>query len=209
MFKDLSKQNYLNLSDKNLNHINSFEISYLSQKARQYEFEGRNLFQFGFANSPFSPPGNLDSISIKRGDEAYYNPQGLIELRELIAKFHSTNNIDITADNIFIAPGAKMMIFSILAIFKKAIIFNSSPSVSFYEFQAKILGHKVKNIQTKKTNNFLIDPKELEHELKSSINLSNKQKILILFYWDVYPYVHLKNYEMTLDVHYLYHYLQI
>ena len=71
------------------------------------------------------------------------------------------------------------MIFSILAIFKKAIIFNTAPSVSFYEFQAQILGHKVKNISTKQTNNFLLDPKELEQELKSFNNLSDKQKILI------------------------------
>ncbi|MBT4989523.1 MAG: pyridoxal phosphate-dependent aminotransferase [Rickettsiales bacterium] len=171
----------LTINEKNLNKASSSNISYISQKSKELELEGRNIFKFGFANSPFTPPQNvLNALNAHRKADSYFNPQGLAELREKISDFHSTKLTTVTADNVFIAPGSKMMVFAILAIFKKASIYIAEPSVSFYDFQARILGHKVKKIPTDNLNCYLIDENILEKAFAKTPVNDNRQKILIL-----------------------------
>ena len=92
----------------------------------------------------------------------YLNVSGLLELREHIAKYHtSRNKYNYEADDILIGPGSKELIFQTqLTIDCELLLPN--PSWVTYEPQAQIIKNKVHWLETTLEQNWHVTAKELD-----------------------------------------------
>tara|TARA_B100000475_G_C14939186_1_gene290788 strand:- start:415 stop:711 length:297 start_codon:yes stop_codon:yes gene_type:complete len=63
----------------------------INEESRRLEKEGKNIYKFGFGQSPFQVPEDIVSELKKNAHHNKYLPmQGLPELRNAIAKFESS-----------------------------------------------------------------------------------------------------------------------
>jgi len=143
----------------------------------------QSVFKFGFGQSPFPVP---EAISQALSDAAhrkeYMNVQGHMPLREAIANFHAEKeNKKWQGDNIIIGSGSKILLFCLMAAFKKAEILLPSPSWVSYEPQGKLTGHKVSWLNTTYEQYWKITPEQLNDHCINREN-SNIPLILILNY---------------------------
>ena len=81
----------------------------MNEISKELEFQGKEVFKFGFGQSPFNVPEDIVSeLKNNAFQNKYLSMQGLPELREAIANFVSSKkNYDYKADNILIGPGTK------------------------------------------------------------------------------------------------------
>ena len=110
-----------------------------------------------------------------------YAIQGLPELREAIASFHSSllQQTRFTADQVIIGSGSKILLYSVMMAFKKADVFLITPSWVSYEPQANLLGHNVIRIQTNYENRWRLTPELLEDAVQ---NRSDAQRLMVINY---------------------------
>jgi len=106
----------------------------------------------------------------------YINVSGLIELRNLVAQYHTINNkSNYTADNVIIGPGSKELIFHTQLVLDCEVLLPS-PSWVSYEPQAQILNKEIHWIETDATTNWHITPEALDKKCKK---LPQVDKLLI------------------------------
>tara|TARA_B100000795_G_C22657430_1_gene382725 strand:+ start:275 stop:526 length:252 start_codon:yes stop_codon:yes gene_type:complete len=75
------------------------------------------------------PTPVLEALRNAVNHKEYTSVQGDLDLRRNISKFHKDHNgLEVSPDNILIAPGSKILIFSILMSFKEADVFIATPS---------------------------------------------------------------------------------
>lgn len=143
--------------------------------------QNRNIFQFGFGQSPFMPPARVQEAfknAIKHKE--YSSVQGDLELRENIADFHYAHNgLKVEADNVVVAPGSKILIFNILLVFEKADVFIPAPAWVSYGPQAKLAGHHIVKLPTSFEDRWRVTPKVI-HDAVGSKRF--KPSVLILNY---------------------------
>ncbi len=74
----------------------------MNEISKELELKGRDVFKFGFGQSPFEIPEDVNLELKKNSFQNKYLPmQGLLELREVIANFVSSKkNYNYKADNI-------------------------------------------------------------------------------------------------------------
>ena len=159
---------------KNLNISSTLRINEIS---KDLELKGKNVFKFGFGQSPFNVPEN---VILELKNNAHHNNylpmQGLSELRSSIAKFTtSRKNYEYKKENILIGPGTKELMFLLQILFDGEIILPA-PSWVSYAPQAIIGRNKIKWIQTKSENNWFPTAKEIEDVIKK-----DKQKKYLIF----------------------------
>ena len=85
----------------------------MNEVSRELETQGKEIFKFGFGQSPFNVP---DDVVYELKENAFQNKylpmQGLPELRETIAQFVSSKkSYNYKSDNILIGPGTKEFMF--------------------------------------------------------------------------------------------------
>ena len=93
------------------NEIKDSPTLMLAEKARQKEKEGRHLISLAIGEPDFNTPSYIIEATKKALDAGftkYSTPQGLLELRTLIAK----ENKNYTPEEVIIFPGAKAAIFA-------------------------------------------------------------------------------------------------
>ena len=85
----------------------------INEISKNLEKEGKNIFKFGFGQSPFPVPKNLINELRNNAHQNKYLPmQGLEELRKSVAEYTSTKkNFNYTHDNVIIGPGSKELMF--------------------------------------------------------------------------------------------------
>ena len=78
----------------------------INEESRRLEKEGKNIYKFGFGQSPFQVPEDIVSELKKNAHHNKYLPmQGLLELRNAIAKFESSKKKNkFNSSNIIIGP---------------------------------------------------------------------------------------------------------
>ncbi len=159
---------------KNLKPSSTLAINEVS---RELEKKGKKIFKFGFGQSPFKVPEDVVQELKNNAHENKYLPmQGLLELREEIAKYASNkNNYNYKSENVIIGPGSKELMFLLHIIFEGNIILPS-PSWVSYAPQAILGRNKIKNIQTKRENNWFPTGSEIEE-----IILKDKNKNYLIF----------------------------
>ena len=154
---------------KNLNLSATLEINEIS---KNLEKDGKDVIKFGFGQSPFQVPDIVVQELKKNAYKKNYLPiQGLLELREAIAKYESKKKgKSFTSDQIIIGPGSKELMFLLHMSFDGEILLPT-PSWVSYKPQSIIADNKYHWIDTKAENNWYPTADSIEN-----IILKNKKK---------------------------------
>ena len=88
----------------------------VSTKARELKAAGKDVIGLGAGEPDFDTPDNIKKAAIdaiNRGETKYTAVAGIPELRKAIAaKFKRENGLEYTADECFVAPGGKPIIYN-------------------------------------------------------------------------------------------------
>jgi len=122
------------------------------------------VFKFGFGQSPFPVPEHIcQALADNAHRKEYMSVQGHLPLRQEIVNFHQkTENKQWQAENIIVGAGSKILLFCLMAAFKKAEILLTAPSWVSYEPQAKLAGHKVRWLDTDFSGKWRLTADQLE-----------------------------------------------
>lgn len=174
---------FFNQTRSYLTETNKSETLLINEHSLRLEAEGKEVYKFGFGQSPFSPPkAVIDSLKQYAHRYEYMAVQGHGELRKAAAAFHNkVLGLELKAENIFVAPGSKQLIFNIMSCFKTADVFLVTPSWVSYEPQAKHIGHKVVRIQTSFETRWHLTPEALDRALSQRKDTA-KPALLIMNY---------------------------
>jgi aspartate aminotransferase len=153
----------------------------INTQSKNLASQNKKIIKFGFGQSPFLPPKNvLEALEKAVHHKEYSSVQGDAELRELMAKFHKNHNgLEVEPNDILIAPGSKILVYTILLAFEKADVFIPGPAWVSYAPQAKLVGHNVIKLNTSFENRWRINSKTLNEGIN---NKKHKASILILNY---------------------------
>ena len=112
-----SKHKMLKDIVKNLEPSSTLKINEIS---KELEKKGKNIFKFGFGQSPFQVPKDIvKELQNNAYQNKYLSMQGLQELRESVAKYTSNKkNYDYRAENVIIGPGTKELMFLLQIILR-------------------------------------------------------------------------------------------
>ena len=149
----------------------------MNEESKKLEKEGKQIFKFGFGQSPFQIPEDMVNELKKNSHQNKYLPmQGLPELRDAVALYTSNKKgKNYKADNVIIGPGSKELMFLLHILFDGDVILPA-PSWVSYAPQAIIGRNKVHWIETKRENNWFPTGEEIEHVISK-----NKNKNYLLF----------------------------
>ena len=140
--------------------------------------EGKNICHLGFGESPFPVPDSMQTALRENSHrKQYISGRGLPELRKAVADFFQTQfGYNYTAENIFISPGSKEMIFQHVYLLEGPLMVPS-PSWVSYGPQAAIRSKTFIPIPTDINNGYRLQAEELD---KTFSNQRFPQSILIL-----------------------------
>jgi len=149
----------------------------INETSRELEKQGKKIFKFGFGQSPFKVPEDvINELKNNAHQNKYLPMQGLLELRDAVAKYTSNKKkYNYKSENVIIGPGSKELMFLLHVIFDGEIILPA-PSWVSYAPQAILGRNKIKNLQTKRENNWFPTASEIEE-----IILKDKNKNYLLF----------------------------
>jgi aspartate aminotransferase len=148
-------------------HLKSVEKSQtllLNEQSRQLESGGREVFKFGFGQSPFPPlPRAVAALSASAGAKDYTPVQGLKSLRERVAAFHAqAEGLEVDADDVLVAPGSKLLLYAVMAAFRRADVLMAAPAWVSYAPQAELLGHTAVRLETDYDHRWRVTPDTIE-----------------------------------------------
>jgi len=150
----------------------------INSKALSLRKEGKKIYHFGFGQSPFPVPENIQEALRRNTDKKDYLPtQGLPELLEAVSNFYRNKfGYDFSPKNICVGPGSKELIFQIIYLMEGPLLIPA-PSWVSYGAQAALRGKEVVPIITKRENGYRLLTSELDRVMHKH---SKKQKLLIL-----------------------------
>jgi aspartate aminotransferase len=137
----------------------------INNQSKNLEGLQKKVFKFGFGQSPFLPPVQvMEALKANVHRKEYSSVQGDPELRQLISDFHfKVNGLKVAADNVMIAPGSKILIYTILLSFKEADVFIPAPAWVSYAPQAKLAGHNIVPVGTSFAKKWRVTPESMEN----------------------------------------------
>tara|TARA_B100001250_G_scaffold410314_1_gene436501 strand:+ start:296 stop:1522 length:1227 start_codon:yes stop_codon:yes gene_type:complete len=150
----------------------------INEISKNLESQGKEIYKFGFGQSPFMIPDDVISELKKNAYHNKYLPmQGLLELREAISKFESKKKQnEYTASNIIIGPGSKELMFLLHMLFDGEILLPS-PSWVSYKPQAILGRNKFHFIETSREKNWFPSAESIEKVVTQN---TNKNYLLFL-----------------------------
>jgi aspartate aminotransferase len=153
----------------------------INNQSKLMAAQNKKIIKFGFGQSPFLPPDFvIDALRDAVEHKEYSSVQGDLELRELMADFHFKHNgLKVKPDNILLAPGSKILIYSTLLSFEKADVFIPSPAWVSYAPQAKLAGHNIIKIETTFEKRWRISAADINNAISQK---QHDVSILILNY---------------------------
>ncbi len=148
-----------------LRKVEESQTLLINTQSKLMEAQDRDVIKFGFGQSPFLPPKKVvDVLRASAHHKAYSSVQGDHELRLRIAQFHKAHNgLSVHPDDILIAPGSKILLYSIMLAFEKADIMIPQPAWVSYAPQAKLAGHHIIKLHTSFEQRWRLRP-EVIHE---------------------------------------------
>ena len=99
---------------------------------------------------------------------------GLEACRNAVADAHKEYRSNISGDDVVIAPGSKMIIYSVMACYQNATVILPQPSWVSYAPQASLLNHDVVQIPTSFELKWKITPENFDKVCASITNNSQK-----------------------------------
>ena len=114
---------------KNLSLSSTLRINEIS---KEMESHGKEVFKFGFGQSPFKVPENVVAeLKNNAYQNKYLSIQGLLELRQAIAEFVSSRkDYEYKAENILVGPGTKELMFLLHILFDGEVLLPTPSWVS-------------------------------------------------------------------------------
>jgi len=167
-------------------HLRSVEKSQtllLNEQSRERETHGQEVFKFGFGQSPFPPlAAACEALREHAHCREYTSVQGLLPLREQVALFHNEmDGLDVSADRVLIAPGSKILLYSVLAAFQRADVLIPAPAWVSYAPQARLLGHATIKLSTDFVQQWRISAEAVAEAVRRKVDPS-VPTVLILNY---------------------------
>ena len=162
---------------QNLGTETAFEVL---AKAKKLEAEGKHIIHLEIGEPDFPTPENIVQAAVKslQGGDTHYTPSnGILPLRETIAKYMSkTRGIDFHADEVVMTPGGiPIMFFAIIALVDEGDeVIYPNPGFPIYESMIKFMGGKPVPIPLKEEKGFAFDPEDLKKLI------TPKTKLLII-----------------------------
>ncbi len=143
----------------------------INEISKELQNQGKEIYKFGFGQSPFMIPENIITELKKNAHQNKYLPmQGLPELREAVANFESKKKKQkYTASNIIIGPGSKELMFLLHMIFDGEILLPA-PSWVSYKPQAILGRNKFHIIETYREKNWFPSAKAIESIVSKNVN---------------------------------------
>ena len=150
----------------------------INEESNRLKRSGKEVYKFGFGQSPFSVPDSIVSALKNNANKNTYLPmQGLEELRSAIAHYlNKNNNNNFKSEDIIIGPGTKELMFLTQIAFQGEVLLPA-PSWVSYQPQALIAKNKVHWIQTTDSSNWFPTAEQLENKIK---NIKNKNLLLFI-----------------------------
>jgi len=148
-------------------HISPSSTLLLNEQSSVIEKKGRQVFRFGFGQSPFPISPVLKAALIEHAHRKEYTQvQGLQALREKVAEYHSAfEKRSISEEQVFIAPGSKALLFTIMCAYTEAAVLIPAPAWVSYAPQAELIGHGTFMMQTSFEQRYRVTPDILEKAL--------------------------------------------
>ena len=162
---------------QNLGTETAFEVL---AKAKKLEAEGKHIIHLEIGEPDFPTPDNIVQAAAKslQGGDTHYTPSnGILPLRETIAKYMSrTRGLDFTADEVVMTPvGTPILFFAIIALVHEGDeVIYPNPGFPIYESMIKFMGGKPVPIPLKEEKGFAFDPEDLRKLI------TPKTKLLII-----------------------------
>jgi aspartate aminotransferase len=136
-------------------------------KAKALEAKGRDIIHLEIGEPDFDTPGNIVDAgcdALRKGFTHYGPSAGLMELREVIAKYvGETRRINVLPEEVVVVPGGKPIIFfSILALAEDGDeVIYPNPGFPIYESMINYVGAKAVPIRLREELDFRLDVDEL------------------------------------------------
>ncbi len=150
---------------KNLEPSSTLKIN---EACKELERSGKKIYKFGFGQSPFPVPKEIQKeLSINTHRKDYLPIQGLPELREAISSYlNKRNKFKFDFEDIIVGPGSKELMFLLNQIFNGDIILPA-PSWVSYAPQADIGSNKIHWIETSSETNWFPTAEQLEKKIEN------------------------------------------
>jgi aspartate/methionine/tyrosine aminotransferase len=135
-------------------------------KAKALAAQGRDIIHLEIGEPDFDTPGNIIDAgcdALRKGFTHYGPSAGMVELREVIAKYVSeTRRVNVTPEEVVVVPGGKPIIFfSILALAEDGDeIIYPNPGFPIYESMINYVGAKAVPIRLREELDFRLDVDE-------------------------------------------------
>jgi aspartate aminotransferase len=161
----------------NLGTETAFEVL---AKAKKLEAEGKSIIHLEIGEPDFDTPKNIIDAAVKSvqsGDTHYTPSNGILPLRESIARYMSrTRGLDFHPDEVVMMPGGKpVMFFAIIALVDEGDeVIYPNPGFPIYESMIKFMGGKPVPIPLKEEKGFAFDPEDLRKLI------TDRTKLLIM-----------------------------
>jgi len=154
---------------KSLRSVETSQTLLLNEQSRNLEGSGREVFKFGFGQSPFPPLASaVEALRVHAAAKDYTAVQGLAELRERVATFHrDAQGLEVSPGQVLIAPGSKLLLYTVMAAFERADVLIPAPAWVSYAPQAKLLRHTAIEVPTTFEQRWRVTPQAVEGALRS------------------------------------------
>jgi aspartate aminotransferase len=142
----------------------------LNEQSALLAKSGQEVFRFGFGQSPFPVCQVLeDALKQNAYRKEYTEVQGIKPLREAIAAFHQKfEQRPVSEDRVFVAPGSKALLYSIMCAYTDAAVLIPAPAWVSYAPQAELLGHQAVLMPCSFEGRYRLTPEVLESCLASA-----------------------------------------
>lgn len=149
----------------------------INERAIALRQEGKEIFHFGFGQSPFPVhPLIVDALVANSHRKAYLPTLGLPQLRENVASYYneSARGYDWQAENIIIGPGSKELLFDLFYLLSGVLLLPVPSWVSYYP-QAKLVGKDV--VPVASNDNYKITAEGLREAVTNASALDKLGKL--------------------------------
>ena len=149
--------------DPNIEQVKQSATLAINEHIKALRTQGKEFCHLGFGESPFAVPPRVEQhLRDSAHRKEYLAGAGLPELRQAISGYLKRNfSAEFAPEQIVVGPGSKELIFDSLYILQSLLLLPGPCWVS-YGPQAVLLGKEHTVLHTQRSNNYKIQPDELD-----------------------------------------------
>jgi aspartate/methionine/tyrosine aminotransferase len=170
------ENNFFKIASRN-NNLGTETAFTVLAKANKLASEGKNIINLGIGQPDFATPEHIVEAGIKAlrdGHHGYTQSIGIPKLREAVSNdILKRHNVKISADNILIVPGGKVIIFfsAMLLGEKNKEILYPNPGFPIYESAINYSGAKAIPYKLSESKGFSFSADEILNKINHKTSL--------------------------------------